>query len=48
MNDDNPALPTGCKGKQCEYSAWYDKCVTCGRTMEEIRNAYSGSNKVRM
>ncbi len=44
---DNPALPNGCQGN-CLYDAKNDKCHTCGRTMEEIRNAYSGSNKVRM
>jgi predicted Fe-S protein YdhL (DUF1289 family) len=43
----NPCVPTGCK-KNCTYDAKLDKCVVCGRTMEEIRNAYSSSNSVRM
>ena len=43
----NPCVPTNCKGN-CLYDARNDRCETCGRTMEEIRNAYSGSNKVRM
>lgn len=44
-NNDNPL--SNCRGR-CIYDSTNDKCHTCGRTMEEIRNAYSGSNKVRM
>jgi hypothetical protein len=39
--------PSLCKGN-CRYDWEEDKCEACGRSMEQIRNAYSGSNKVRM
>lgn len=38
---------SNCRGR-CLYDPKNDKCETCGRTMEQIRNAYSSSNKARM
>lgn len=44
MSNENPL--SNCRGK-CSYDAENDKCETCGRTMEQIRNAYYSRNKVR-
>lgn len=38
--DDNPCVPKSCKGN-CTYSVTEDACITCGRTMSEIRMAYT-------
>jgi predicted Fe-S protein YdhL (DUF1289 family) len=47
LSNNAPPLRGTCRGK-CDYDPKVDKCYTCGRTMEQIRNAYSSSNKVRM
>lgn len=48
MSDNKDKPLSNCRGR-CHYDSHLDICHTCGRTMEQIRNAYSASNsKVRM